>query len=357
MSSSSPVSSSDHKQRDEELDEDDQLPSFKSSNSAPPLNLVVIHPLVLLSVVDHYHRVAKDTQKRVVGVLLGEISKGKVDVTNSYAVPFEEDPKDTTAWYVDRQYHEDMFAMFKKVNASEKIIGWYSTGPKIKEVDLEINELFRDYCGHPVLVIIDVNPKHDPLEIPTQAYVSIESRAEEKSKSRRQFAHLPSQIGAYEAEEVGVEHLLRNLVDNNESSLADQVNAKVTSLKGLKNRLSEIERYVDNVVTGILPVNHEIIYNIQDMFNFMPDLISELRRSFNVNTNDNSTVIYVSSLVRAILSIHDLINNKLANKQIELDEGKTEEQKKAEKAAREAEAKKKKEEKEKKENEKQRKGE
>ena len=33
---------------------------------------VVLHPLVLLSVVDHYNRVARDTRKRVVGVLLGE---------------------------------------------------------------------------------------------------------------------------------------------------------------------------------------------------------------------------------------------------------------------------------------------
>lgn len=46
---------------------------------------VVLHPLVLLSVVDHYNRVAKDTKKRVVGVLLGETYKGQVDVTNSFA--------------------------------------------------------------------------------------------------------------------------------------------------------------------------------------------------------------------------------------------------------------------------------
>ena len=47
---------------------------------------VVVHPLVLLSVVDHYNRIAKGTRKRVVGVLLGEQDKyGKVDVTNSYA--------------------------------------------------------------------------------------------------------------------------------------------------------------------------------------------------------------------------------------------------------------------------------
>lgn len=46
---------------------------------------VVLHPLVLLSVVDHYNRVAKDTKKRIVGVLLGETYKGQVDVTNSFA--------------------------------------------------------------------------------------------------------------------------------------------------------------------------------------------------------------------------------------------------------------------------------
>ena len=52
---------------------------------ANAIEQVVVHPLVLLSIVDHYNRVAKDTHKRVVGVLLGETSGGRVDVTNSYA--------------------------------------------------------------------------------------------------------------------------------------------------------------------------------------------------------------------------------------------------------------------------------
>ncbi len=46
---------------------------------------VIVHPLVLLSVVDHYNRVAKDSKRRVVGVLLGETFKGRADVTNSFA--------------------------------------------------------------------------------------------------------------------------------------------------------------------------------------------------------------------------------------------------------------------------------
>lgn len=128
-------------------------------------DLVAIHPLVLLSVVDHYNRVVgKDKNRRVVGVLLGEASKGKLDITNCYAIPFEEDIKEGGIWFLDHNYHETMYGMFKKVifnnkkkiNAREKVIGWYTTGTKFKPHDVEINELFRKYTYNPVLVIIDV---------------------------------------------------------------------------------------------------------------------------------------------------------------------------------------------------------
>jgi len=62
--------------------------------------LVVVHPIVLLSAVDHYNRVAKNTKRRVVGMLLGETHNGVTDITNSYAVPFEEDERDPNIWCV-----------------------------------------------------------------------------------------------------------------------------------------------------------------------------------------------------------------------------------------------------------------
>lgn len=53
---------------------------------------VVIHPLVLLSVVDHFNRMGKvGNQKRVVGILLGSLkAKGLLDISNSFAgiLPF-----------------------------------------------------------------------------------------------------------------------------------------------------------------------------------------------------------------------------------------------------------------------------
>jgi len=322
-SSSAEVDKKDSKEEKKDVEEG-------LERSAYSMEMVVVHPLVLLSVVDHYTRVAKDTNKRVVGVLLGEVYKGKADVTNSYAVPFEEDPKDPSIWYVDRQYHEDMYAMFKKVNAREKVLGWYSTGPKIRPADIEINEMFRAYTTDPILCIVDVNPKGE-LEIPTQAYVSVESKPSDASVSRRAFQHVLSEVGAYEAEEVGVEHLLRNIRDTTESSMTDQVRAKVSSLKALRNRLQDMASYLSKVQAGQLPVNHSILYNLQDMFNLMPDLaIAQVAAAFTVNTNDNMMSIYVSSLIRSICALHDLINNKIVNKISEIEEGKTEAEKKEE---------------------------
>jgi 26S proteasome regulatory subunit N8 len=282
----------------------------------PPITTAVVHPLVLLSTVDHFYRAAKDTNKRVVGVLLGEVSRGRVEITNSYAVPFEEDDRNPKVWFLDHNYHENMFAMFKKVNAREGVVGWYSTGPKLKENDLEIHEVVRRYCPNPVLVVIDVQLKEE-LEIPTKSYLTVEEVAEDGTTKMR-FQHITSEIGALEAEEVGVEHLLRDVKDSTVSSLAHRVNNKLLSLRSLESKIGEIEAYLQNVAAGKLPINNNIINQIQDMFNLMPNLNQEeLVRSFTVKTNDQMQAIYLSSLIRAVIALHNLIRNKLALREAE----------------------------------------
>jgi len=287
-----------------------------SSVDAPGVHKkVVVHPIVLLSAVDHYNRVAKNTKKRVVGMLLGEASKGVLDVTNSYAVPFEEDERDNNIWFLDHSFHEAMFSMFKKVNAREKLVGWYTTGPKIRPGDLQIDQLVRRYTPHPVMVIIDVKPKE--LGIPTEAYYAVEEILEGKQQQWT-FKHVPSEIGALEAEEVGVEHLLRDVKDMTISTLANQVAQKLGALKGLASRLAEVDAYLQNVLSGRMPVNHRIIYQLQDVFNLLPNLnVEELVKAFAVKTNDMMLAVYLSSVIRSVIALHNLINNKLHNKEKE----------------------------------------
>lgn len=37
-----------------------------------------------------------------------------------FAVPFEEDEKDPSIWFLDHNYHESMFSMFKRINGTAR---------------------------------------------------------------------------------------------------------------------------------------------------------------------------------------------------------------------------------------------
>lgn len=104
-----------------------------------------------------------------------------------------------------------MCDMFKKVNAREKVLGWYTTGQHFKHHDIQINEVFKKYTPNPILLIVDVQHK-DKLALPTESYCAVE----EVSKTGEivsKFVHLPSTVEAFEPEEIGVEHLLREIRD------------------------------------------------------------------------------------------------------------------------------------------------
>uniref|UniRef100_A0A1B0C6J9 26S proteasome non-ATPase regulatory subunit 7 n=1 Tax=Glossina palpalis gambiensis TaxID=67801 RepID=A0A1B0C6J9_9MUSC len=293
------------------------------------VNKVIVHPLVLLSVVDHFNRMGKiGNQKRVVGVLLGcWRAKGVLDVSNSFAVPFDEDDKDKSVWFLDHDYLENMYGMFKKVNARERVVGWYHTGPKLHQNDIAINELIRRYCPNSVLVIIDAKPKD--LGLPTEAYIAVEEVHDDGSPTSKTFEHVPSEIGAEEAEEVGVEHLLRDIKDTTVGSLSQKITNQLMGLKGLNAQLSDIKNYLTRVGDGKMPINYQIVYQLQDIFNLLPDITSDqFTETMYIKTNDQMLVVYLASMVRSIIALHNLINNKLTNRDAEEGKGKTEEKSK-----------------------------
>ena len=296
---------------------------------------IVVHPIVLLSVVDHYYRLAKETNRRVIGALLGEYIDDKVDITNCYAIPFEEDPKDIKIWYVDHVYSEQMLEMFQKINSKEKIVGWYSSGPKIRPHDIEINEVFRKYCDKPIFVIIDVQEKKESLGIPAESYIMREE-VDQEGQLIKTFFKLNTSIEASLPEEIGVEFMLKDINDPNRvGSVSKIINDKEQSLKALIKKLTDIKAYLTNVISGKIPVNAQIIYNIQEIFNLLPNFDTEsLIKAMSIQTNNNYLVLYLAWLAKTVVALHKLINNKIAIKEEEnmaKENAKKEEEKKKEK--------------------------
>ncbi|KAK0531557.1 proteasome regulatory particle subunit [Tilletia horrida] len=302
------------------------MPATAEETAALAGTTVVVHPLVLLSVTDHAARSSSGPRKRVVGVLLGQDNGASINVANSFAVPFEEDERDGKTWFLDHDYIESLMEMFKKVNAREKMVGWYHTGPRLRASDLDINELMKRFIPKPVMVIVD--PRQRDVGIPTDAYFAVEEIKDDGTATQKTFMHVPSVIEAEEAEEIGVEHLLRDIRDTTTvGTLSTRVSQQLASLRGLQSRLLEIRDYLASVLqppaaaasadgtpaaggATALPINHQIIYNLQDIFNLLPNLNNpETVRSFSVANNDQLLVVYLSSLIRAVIALDNLIAN------------------------------------------------
>lgn len=121
-------------------------------------------------------------------------------------------------------------------------------------------------------------------------------------------------------------------------TLSTRITNQLQSLQGLHLRLRDIGLYLTKVLNGELPVNHAILGNLQDVFNLLPNLSTpdvsshlpngdasasknngELAHAMSIKTNDQLMAIYLSSLIRAITAFHDLIENKIQNRQAQED--------------------------------------
>jgi len=301
----------------EEADPVDQIEKPKARPRKAQIKKAGVHPLVLLSVTDHFNRT--NIKKRVVGVVLGKIrSDGVAECRNAYAVPFDEDKK-TGDYFVDHLFVQEMFNMFKRVNASETVLGWYHSGGEVKANDITVHQSFQQYCSNPLLLVINVNATSH--ELPVKAYLSEKAIAVHTTEEVETFTNLDVILVASPPEEVGVEHVLRDVQDMEHiPTLTMELQQKKTGLTILKERLTQIRSYLNDVVEGKLPFNQDILYLLQDLFNVLPDINDpRLKASMIKVTNDQTLSVYVASIVRTVLSLDGLIMNRKDNKRL-LDE-------------------------------------
>lgn len=220
-------------------------------------------------------------------------------------------------FYLDHNFLESMLHMYRKVNAKERVVGFYSTGPQIRPNDLRIHDIVERFlpkgCLTPaVFCIIDI--RADRQDLPITAYRVVEELASsgKQQQVHRSFAHVPVQMGALEAEEVGVEHLLRDINDPTVSTVASLIKGKVAGMATLTEKLVECKDYLQAVAHGDVKANHEIIANLQTILNLLPNLNTpDLVKSLIVKTNDLEMAMYLAALIRSVIALHDLVNNKI----------------------------------------------
>ncbi|KAH9411654.1 JAB1/Mov34/MPN/PAD-1ubiquitin protease [Ordospora pajunii] len=248
---------------------------------------VVVHPLVLLSAVDHYKR--KGT-KRVAGILLGSDEDG-IHITESFACIFEEDE---TGWFIDTSYIMSMFDLFHKVNHKLKIVGWYHTGPKMYGNDLEISRSLTRFASDPFLAIINVH--QGGSDLPVQAF---------RLDDQEDFMHVNCSIEAEEAEEIGVEHLIRDIREEASGSAAAKIAEIKESLVVYGEVLDGIVQCLEDFVEGKICISQEIVDLCQEIVYAAPRLDRSLDESLSY--------FYVSELAKVVVALKDLRRNRVEN--------------------------------------------
>jgi 26S proteasome regulatory subunit N8 len=112
--------------------------------------------------------------------------------------------------------------------------------------------------------------------------------------------------------------LLRDIKDSTTTTLSTRVSNQLASLRGLQSRLLEIRDYLQKVAAGTLPINHQVVYHLQDALSLLPDLDDPLMtKSLMTNSNDQLLIVYLSSLARAVIALHALVDNKATNLELE----------------------------------------
>lgn len=108
-----------------------------------------------------------------------------------------------------------------------------------------------------------------------------------------------------------MEHLLRDIKHSTTTTLSTRVSEQLASLRGLQSRMLEIRDYLLSISKAEAPINHQIVYHLQDALNLLPDLDDPHKtKAFTTNTNDQLLVVYLSSLLRAVVALHALVDNK-----------------------------------------------
>lgn len=280
-------------------------------SSPQMIERVAVHPIVLLSIADHHNRVANSNpNKRVIGILLGDIFKGQVNVLQCFAIPFEEDPADPSILFVDTSFISDMYALHRKVTLKEKIVGWYSSKSTVCPNDLEIHQIMKRYVDNPIFITTDVNAS-DPHEIPVSAFIGTERVRTDGQPIVTSFQSVTTIIDFLEVEEIGVEHLLRDIKDVDVSEIGTTLTNSVHGLAALEHRLQGISNYIQEVIDGKLQPDNEILGIIQSIFNLLPNLkLKDTTDSLNTKSDDSAFMVFISQLCRSVVSLHDLVNSR-----------------------------------------------
>jgi translation initiation factor 3 subunit F len=289
-----------------------------------------LHPVVVLSILDHFKR-RDENMNSVVGTLLGTRVGNGVDGSNRFPVPHVEpsDANDHTP-AIDTEYHSNMLALQQRLNPDETVVGWYTTVDKISYTSYLLHEHYSKQCQNPLMLTIDVGltgsrmavrgynsrtvTRDDPLVSERfQSYnVSGYDEANSDDKVAECFSHARLHYFTHEPERVGVDAMIKSAPDcgglDAPATLRSDLNSLEMSLRELQTSMQTLLQYVRSVQRGDIKGDPALGRQIANALAQVPRLSAEVAHD---NIQDLLMVVYLAKLTRTQAALTDNINYSL----------------------------------------------
>lgn len=302
-----------------------------------------VHPVVIISILDHFQRRPRKTDtkqivptERVIGCLLGKVERDNVFVTNCFPIPHQENENEVA---LEVEYMDQMEEFHKDMNPDELIVGWYATGTKINYVNGVVHRAIAGraeasgYTHAPILLQVDTTMRDahlnyqgfvvTPVNLPeSNADGPMDNLDDQYAMDEReliyQFREVPLELVASEAERIGIDTLIKGKpIDparfDSPADMKGDMEQLESQLVDLQLMIEEIEEYVDSVVKGKTEPNVEVGFMIANALQSVPDLDPKhYQRVFSTATKDLLMSLYVTQLTQVQVSIANKMNGILA---------------------------------------------
>jgi len=210
---------------------------------AVPITSVLVHPIALFSILDHFLR-RDDKQDRVIGTLLGTRSESEVEVKSSFAVLHAETAERVA---VDMDYHRAMLELHQKVNPREVIVGWYSTGSNLNTYSALIQGFYQQETAPHQAIHLSLDTDATDGQLGVRTYLSAPVGVSVKAENCV-FTPVPCTLRYTEIEQGGLDLL------TNAAKTPSHASNPEREIEALENAVTQVTAMLDRVLSYVRSV-------------------------------------------------------------------------------------------------------
>lgn len=269
-----------------------------------------LHPLVVLSLADHYTREISQNPKgsrRCVGLLFGQQEGRVVRILETVEMAFREEVKGQPI--LEQEAVETDMELFSEAYANYECLGWYSSGSSITPYDYVLQKQLTKYNERPLFLLMDPSATGG-RDLPLTLYEERTHVVADQASS--EFVKTEYTVQADEAERIVVTYAAK-VVNQEEagSAVISHYTTMIKSVESLKNRVRAVHQFLLDVQSGKVDMSRQqdqqILRDIKGLCHRLPVMTQDQFRSdLLAEYNDALLVTYLSSMTKGTQLMADV---------------------------------------------------